>query len=150
PTIGATILQQRQENLAVAQKRLDTLFDMRQNGEISSSEFVERKNRCQSEITMMQVAIREMEKLREQILGSIHNGIDYLTTAYQRFTQGSNREKRQVATLLADEYALTLGKFEMQPHPLLDLLRSIELPSGDRQQVHLPVSGDLSLVLSGW
>ncbi|MBV6459399.1 MAG: hypothetical protein HONBIEJF_02547 [Fimbriimonadaceae bacterium] len=148
PTVSATLKVQREEQLKAEQKRLDALFEMRQNGEISSSEFVERKARCQSKIADLEEGLASLAKHRELFTDAVSNGLQYLTTAYQRFSQGSVREKRQVATLLAEEYTLTRGKLEIKPDPLLDALRAIEPPSEGYQQVQKPDSVPTSLTLS--
>ena len=50
----------------------------------------------------------------------------FCCTAYERFTQGDVRAKREVAHALGSRLSLTLGKVEIQPHPLLDVIRSLE------------------------
>lgn len=149
PTIGLAILKRQKEAHEVAQKRLDALFEMRQNGEITAEEFVARKSKSASELTQLESAIESTKGLRDQIAISINNGLEYLFTAYDRFTKGGWREKRQVATLLAEEYTLTYGQLTMKPNRLLDLLRVIEPPMEDQQQVRNRIFASVSPGMSG-
>ena len=56
-------------------------------------------------------------------------------TAYECFTQGDVRAKREVAHALGSRLSLTLGKVEIEPHPLLDVIRSLEpVKSGSNKQ----------------
>lgn len=148
PTTGAVLLEKRQERLKALQKQLDVLFEMRQNGEITPGEFVERKTKCQTQIADIQASLESVEGQRQRFEETVRNGLNYLSTAYQRFTQGSLREKRQVATLLAQEYTLTLGELQLKPDPLLDALRSIEPPWEDDHKVQPAISASASPALS--
>ena len=116
----------QQQALLAAHKRLDGLFAMRADQEISREEFAARKEAVEAEIAGVKEEIGRWERKRQRDLESMENALDFAATAYARFTQGNVRAKREVADKLGFSYVLTLGTLEIEPDPILDLIRRFE------------------------
>lgn len=116
--------RQRAEALAAIHRRRDHLLTMRLDGEIDRATFEDYKTRLESEET--EIGREVAADLLEQSQGAARNAVRFCELAYDRFTSGGLKAKREVAQLLAEKYVLTLGTLEIEPHPLLPLIRAFE------------------------
>lgn len=107
-------------------RKIDALFDMRENGEIEKDEFMERKAKYQSELALLQQAKRENENKKLKALSDTKDLLVFSRDAYAKFTKGDARAKREVARAFAGSYVLTLDSLEIHSHPAHDLIRRFE------------------------
>lgn len=108
------------------ERRRDRLFAMRENEEITREEFLSRKVRLDAEIAELEAALERARGKSERDREAVEGLIRFCGTAYERFTEGDARAKREVAHALGGRLSLTLGKLEIAPHPLLDVIRRLE------------------------
>ena len=109
-----------------AEHRRDRLFEMREGEEISRDDFVARKKRLDAELDGLAKSLADLEGKKARDLEAVKNLLNFCSTAYERFTEGDVRSKREVAHALGGQLTLTLGILEIKPHPLIDLIRLIE------------------------
>lgn len=126
--VDETIAQQRRSTLQQAEKRLNALFVMRENNEITGEEFVARKKLHQQEILRTNSEITEEANRVQQNAKAVRGALRFLSAAPPRFDAGSVRERREIASLLAESYVLTLGKLHIRPDPLLLKISTFEPP----------------------
>ena len=118
--------EQAREALRTAVRRRDRLFDMREGEEITRDEYVERRGRLDVEIEGLTAAQEDLRGKAARDLETVRNLLDFCTSAYARFAEGDVRSKREVAYALGGQLALTLGTLDIEPHPLLAVIRSLE------------------------
>jgi DNA invertase Pin-like site-specific DNA recombinase len=112
----------------------------------SSEEFKEQKERLQSEINRLRRDIKKAEEELEHVRRTVENVFDFAVNARSRFASGNTQMRREIAAQLGISYYLTLGKLEIEPHPLLVPILAFEPPdigSGNRKD-----GGDDALRLS--
>lgn len=142
-------LDQRRE-LEVAKKRLDGLFEMREQREITAEQFADRKHKLSVAINSLTMAIAARTSRRESILGHIEELAESLPSADRAIKEGGPEEKRKVAKLVAEKYVLTLDNdspnLAAEIDPLLNLIHRFELQSPPSQQVEKEGFDDVSPV----
>jgi len=129
----------REERLSTrkgVERRLDALFTMRENGEISTDEFVQRKARYADELNALDRTITESGELVASNANAVRQAVQYLNEAPPRFPDASLEEKRETASVLAESYVLTLGKLSIRPDPLLLKVATLEPVKTDSDPVH--------------
>ena len=94
----------------------------------SAEELREHKALLQSEINGLRREIRATEEELERVRQTALNIFDFAVHAKERFETGDAKTRRHVASLLGLHYVLTLGKLEIEPHPLLVPILGFELP----------------------
>jgi hypothetical protein len=108
------------------ERKREGLLDMRAAGEITREEFAARKAQTDAEIHELQTGVAGAREKGRRDRESMENLLRFCGTAYARFTRGDARAKREVAHALGTGYVLTLGTLEIEPHPLLDVVRRFE------------------------
>lgn len=127
--VDETIAQQRRATLQQGDKRLNALFVMRENDEITAEEFVQRKRVYQQEIIQINNEISEEATRIQRNAQAIRGAVRFLNAAPLQFDAGTVRERREIASLLAESYVLTLGKLHIRPDPLLQKISTFEPPN---------------------
>jgi hypothetical protein len=107
---------------------------MRESGEITAREFAERKNRHQTEITTLEDETTQEALRTHANKRALASAFRFLAESRDLAMSPSAEAKRQLASLLAEEYILTRGKLQIRPNSVLLKLRAFEPPSdGDLQ-----------------
>ena len=109
---------------------------MRENGEISTDEFVQRKARYADRLNALDRTITEPGELVASNANAVRQAVQYLNEAPPRFPDASLEEKRETASVLAESYVLTLGKLSIRPDPLLLKVVTLEPGKNESDQVH--------------
>jgi len=107
-----------------AEVKLSRLIELRLSGEISADEFVGLRARYQKEV-VEQRHEADQTSLRHEAL---RNAIRFGVTARDRFQSEDLKLKRQIAQAFASKCVLTQGKLEIEPHPLLARVATLEPP----------------------
>ena len=115
--------------------KIDSLWEMRHEGEITGEEFRERKARYEEEMREIrardQFAATKVERDREKI----KKALVFSRDAYQKFTAGGVIERQQVAQEFGEEYVLTQEKLDIKVNPIINKFMTFELKSLPPQQV---------------
>ena len=120
------VAQAQARALSDLKRRRDGLVDMRACGEISREEFAERRASVDGEMAALEEAQSCQADKAARDKETLSRVVGFAGSAYERFMQGDLRAKREVAVALGGEYVLTLGCLKIQPHPLLDVIRTFE------------------------
>jgi len=113
-------------------RKMERIYEMRENGELSSKEFSERKGRVQTEIIQLEEEVTSQGMRFESNRKALRSAFELLS--HSDMVHAPLDTKRQVASLLADEYVLTQGKLHIRPNSLLLKIRRLEPPKeGDLQ-----------------
>jgi len=115
-------------------RRLDRLFDMRENEEITPQEFIERKGRYSRELQALQDVALAANTRAVREADEVVKLLTFSRDWYAKFSKGS-WEKRQVACEFAKGYVLTLGKLKPLLTPAMAQICSFEPPKNPVQQV---------------
>ena len=103
--------ERKKSNLLDAHLSDPTLF--------STEEFREQKEKLQREINLARREIKKAQEELERVRQTVENVFAFAVNARQRFETGDTRLRREIAAQLGVNYFLTLGKLEIEPHPLL-------------------------------
>lgn len=104
-----------------AERKKSNLLDARLDDPtlFSTAEFREQKERLQKEINHLHREIKKAEEELERVRQTVENVFDFAVNAKRQFETGSVRLRKEIAAQLGINYVLTLGKLEIEPHPLL-------------------------------
>ena len=116
-------------------RKIDRLFDMREEGEISATEFKERKARYQQDLNTIEAETKESAERPAQARVKLREFLVFTKDAYERFTGGDPMVKRIVAGGFAESYVLTLGNLTINPKPGHDRIRTFEPQKNRAQQI---------------
>jgi len=94
----------------------------------SWDELREHKALLQDEINGLRREIKAAEEELERVRTTVENVFDFAVHAKERFETGNTAMRRHIASCLGVHYVLTLGKLDIEPHPLLVPILGIELP----------------------
>ncbi|MBI5707284.1 MAG: recombinase family protein [Armatimonadetes bacterium] len=131
---AGTVRQTKEATRQDLERRLNSLYVMRENEEISSEEFVQRKKRYADELGSIDQAIARTGDLGANNARAVRQAVQYLNDAPPKFPNASLDEKREIASVLAASYVLTLGKFSIRPDPTLLKVATLEpLKTGSHQ-----------------
>ena len=120
------ILESQHNAVLNGQIRVDKLFDMRSDGEITAQEFIERKKKALLEVDTLKAEVKKTEIAIDRIQSETEKVLNFSETAYQRFTKDDIKAKREVALKLGVSYLLTQGELTIIPNPYLDKIRTFE------------------------
>lgn len=132
--------------LGALKKRLDAVYEMRENGEIRAEEFAERKRKYEQQIEGLHI---EQERQRQNTLTArtrLRDTLEFRRDAYQRFKTKGYEAKRTLARALSGRYVLTQGKLEITPLPELERLRTIEPHKKQPAQVGNERAGPVDVI----
>ncbi len=135
------------EALQTIYRRLDRLYAMREDGEISKEDFLTRKAKHQADLDTLTEASHQATTKTTRDRQTLQNLLTFARDAYTEFTTGSPERKRQVALSFAPSYVLTQGTLTISTHPALDLIRTFEPPKTPDQQIG---PGDTDALDSTW
>lgn len=134
-------------NIAAAERslsiRLDRLFEMREDGELSKEEFLERKAKYTTELTALRKEATEQEEQPKRDRERLKEVLVFRRDAYRRFANEHPEERRRIARALASDYVLTQGKLSFTTHIGLHKLPAFEPPKNRTPQVRQGQSGVL-------
>jgi len=116
-----TATEALQKALTSTQRKKSALFDARLSDPdlFSDGEFKEQKERLQGEINGLMKQIKKAEAELERVRTTVENVFDFAVNARRNFELGDARLRREIAGQLSVKYFLTLGKLQIDPHPLL-------------------------------
>ncbi len=99
---------------------------MRADGEITKEEFAARKARLDAEIEKIEEGLSSARTKTQRDQEALEKLMNFCGTAYERFTKGKVRDKREVAHAIGGQMSLTLGKLEIKLHPLVEVICCLE------------------------
>ena len=104
-----------------AERKKANLLDARLDDPMlfSNEEFAEQKLKLQKEINHLRREIKKAEEELERVRQTVENVFDFALNAKRQFETGDVRVRKEIAAQLGVSYVLTLGKLEIEPHPLL-------------------------------
>ena len=91
-------------------------------------EFRAQKETLHQEINHARREIKKAEEELERVRQTVENVFDFAVNAKNRFETGDARLRKEIAAQLGVNYFLTLGKLEIEPHPLLTPILAFEPP----------------------
>jgi hypothetical protein len=128
-------------------RRLESLYAMREDGEISRDEFVERKAKHQEELDQLQEAKYVKETKVERDRDTLKQILIFGKESYRDFTEGGKQAKRAVAQKFSHTYVLTRENLAISKHPALDRIRTFE---PIKNQDHQSGSGGPDALIPIW
>ena len=128
--LNLTATEALQKALTSTQRKKSALFDARLSDPdlFSDEEFKEQKERLQGEINGLMKQIKKAEEELERVRQTVENVFDFAVNAKRNFEMGDARLRREIAGQLGVKYFLTLGKLQIDPHPLLVPILTFEPP----------------------
>lgn len=117
------------------QRCLEAVFDMREQGEISTEEFLRRKGRHEAALAAVRDVNDSSTFAREERHAEIVRKLRLSIDVDARYRQGNPQEKREIALAAASSYVLTLGKLQFAVDPLFDVLRTFEPSRSGPEQI---------------
>jgi len=144
--LGHAALDDLLKALAMAERKKTVLMDDRllDPGLYTTEEFREQKERVQAEINSLRTSVRQAEEKLEQDRRTVENVLDFAVNAPRCFREGGLKARKEIAKQLGAKYTLTLGKLEIEPHPLLVPMLAFEpLKNGSHNEKD-PHHGDES------
>lgn len=127
------------------ERKREGLFEMRMLGEISASDFEQHRAKLTGQVASAESRLRQLAHRREQENEEIRKALFLSLNAYERFTMGDVRAKREVAMALTDRYFLTLENLEIELSPLLSKIATFEpLKSGSGKEKTASFEPDFS------
>ena len=108
------ILKSQQKRLDACLKKLDSIFEMRMNDEIDSSEYSQRKEKLLEEKQKYEQLIAETHHRVETWLGDAENLFSFAETAKQRFESGNLVVKREILACLGSNLILLDRELNIQ------------------------------------
>jgi DNA invertase Pin-like site-specific DNA recombinase len=138
--------RQTQERI---QQRLDRLYDMRADGEITAGEFSERKKTYESSLSSLAGQERAAKAGDILVRENWNNALDYAQRAYLVFDQGSTLGRRTIAQMLGNSATLRDRRLKISVSPFLDVFRTFEPPKGVEHMVENDIWRSLSPGLLG-
>lgn len=122
-------------------RKLERLKDMREDEEISREEFIERKERYQSQLEEIKREETERVTKRSREEAKLREVLTFRRDAYHEYTKGRPEEKRRVLRAFSDKYVLTLGELTVIKDPALEVVVAFEPPKNRTSQVQPRQSG---------
>jgi site-specific DNA recombinase len=123
--------------LAAAERKKSNLFNERFTNPdvLSAEEFREQKEQMQAEINALKKEAKKTQEKLQQVHQTAENVYDFAVNAKISFEQGNTKLRKEIAARLGVNYYLTLGKLQIEPHPLLVPILTIE-PAKKSYQSH--------------
>jgi len=137
------------KKLANAQRKKSNLLDLRlsEPDAVSVQDFKAENVRLQQEINEVQQEIRTTEEKFRQLEETVLNVFHFAVNAELAFREGDIDTRRSICQMLGIKHVLTLGKLEIEPHPLLVPIITFEPPESSSQSHD---SGDSDHQFSEW
>ncbi len=146
PDSGVTILTERTRRLQSCKVRIDRLLELRLANEISADEYQDNRLKVRQEMSDIEMDIRKDAERQDREWQSLKNCVLFATSAFRDFCGGDVKTKRAIAVGLSGNYLLNRGKLEIQPHPLLERIRTFEPPKTTPQQIRSGVGTTKNLL----
>lgn len=108
------ILKSQQKGLGVCKMRLNSLFEMRINGEIDASEYVQRKEKLTEEKQRFEQLIVDNNHRFDTWLDNAEALFSFAETAKQRFESGNLVVKREILACLGSNLILLDRKLNIR------------------------------------
>jgi site-specific DNA recombinase len=119
-------VKQLERHLHDLEKKHDGLFEMRMSGEITSADFENYRTKLFVEIETAQAQLRALAVQKHSEQEAIQRALNTAKNAYERFTGGDIKAKREVALAIADKYFLTLDSLEIRVNHIVSKIATIE------------------------
>lgn len=114
------ILGRQRENLRDLKLKLERLLEMRLGGELTSDEFLPRKNEVVVEMDRLERAIGQTADRLTNLTATLQTELKWFQRSYDQFLQASDfDEQREVVRYFQDEAFLTLDHLEIRPNTLM-------------------------------
>lgn len=97
------------------QKQLDNLTEMRIRELIDDEEFIERKNKINTDITKTRFNLDQNQDRGQKWIEVVDKAFNFAVHARQAFIDGDNRMKRDILSALGQNYILKDRKLNIQP-----------------------------------
>lgn len=108
------ILSSQQKRLDACKRKLNSLFEMRINGEIDASEYIQRKEKLTEEKQRFEQLIADNNHRFDTWLDNAEQLFTFAETAKQRFESGNLVVKREVLACLGSNLILLDRKLNIQ------------------------------------
>ncbi len=116
-----------QDRLTAIARQLESLLTLKIKELVSDEEFSARRRVLLSEQERLHIERDELQGARQRAREAVTNAVDFMATARTRFQSGDSGQRRAVALALSSNWRFTSGKVFLEPHPLLEELRSSRL-----------------------
>ena len=116
------VLKSQQKRLGTCIKKLDSIFEMRVNGEIDASEYMQSKGKLTDEKQRYEKLIADTHHRVETWLVDAENLFSFAETAKQRFESGNLVVKREILACLGSNLVLLDRKLNIQLQEPLSVL----------------------------
>jgi len=113
------------QSLDACTKKLDGLFNMRLNEEISAEEYAQKKSNMIKEKQKYEGLIADTQSRIETWFERAEDTFTFAQTAQQRFEAGTLEEKRYVLSCLGSNLVLTGKKLRIQLNKSLALIQDV-------------------------
>jgi len=144
------VVEQTRLAIRKARDRLGRLLELRLSGEIEADEYQQFKVEAQSEIASLESAVQDRAAKAKRDQESLESAVRFATVAAKDFASGEVKTKRAIATALSESYLLTLGSLQIQPHPLLDRIRTFEPPKTPLHKVGIGTNASVNPLWWAW
>ena len=108
------------ESFLNTQKELDNLTRMHYKEMITEDEYLKQRNELVIKIIQLKQKLRETEDRANNWLKLTERVFIFATNAYNCFTKGNIKTKRDILNALGCNYLLKSSKLTLQQHPLLE------------------------------
>ncbi len=119
------ITQAYRQNLDVCNRKLDSLFNMRLNDEISAEEYICKKNNLIQEKQKYEALIADTQNRIETWLNRAEDMFSFAQTAKKRFETGTLEDKRYILSCLGSNLILKDKQLHIQIDKNLALFQGI-------------------------
>lgn len=116
-------------------RKLETLFAMREDGEISREEFLERKRRHEMALSSLKTNEDQRLSAIERNRQELQRTLVLCRDGYKRFVENEPEGRRLVMCEFGLQGVLTLGIVGIKGNPALDKIRLIEPPKSHDSQI---------------
>ncbi len=119
-----TVLSKQQEAYDTCVRTLDTLIDMRMNGELTEEEFLSRKVKLARKKERFASLMKAAKKQTDSWLRIVERYLNFAETAVHEFTAGSPKRKKEIFVSLGSNLHLTDKKLGIEPQNWLIPMRT--------------------------
>jgi len=115
------VLKSQQRKLGNCTRRLESLFQMRIDGEIDAEEYLQRKQKFVEEQQKYELLIADTHHRTRSWLDDAEKFFSFAETAKERFEDGNLIEKREILACLGSNLTLVDRKLNIELQPPLHL-----------------------------
>lgn len=119
------LIQAHQDNLSLANRKLETLLSMRLNEEIGQEEYLARKNQLVSEKAQLVELVNDAEQRINTWIDRADELFDFAKTAKEKFENGTSDQKRAILQALGSNLFLTDRQLRIELTAPLTLIKAM-------------------------